>query len=84
MQEHEEEYQTLLKRGRELNIHQTVNAYFEESFSLEAEEAAVTKPDANLVSIDMQKHFVISTYVGPAEWWLRTKGLTHLTLWQDR
>jgi len=40
LQEHEEEYQTLLKRGRELNIHQTVIAFFEESFSLVEEETA--------------------------------------------
>ncbi len=28
LQEHEEEYQILLKRGRELNIHETVRAFF--------------------------------------------------------
>lgn len=72
LQEHEEEYQILLKRGRELNIHETVSAFFEESFSLGLEEIAGSKPDPHLVPIDMQKQFVISAYVGTAEWWLRT------------
>lgn len=72
LQEHEEEYQILLKRGRELNIHQTVSAFFEESFSLVVEETSVSKPDPNLVPLDMQKQFAISAYVGTAEWWLRT------------
>ncbi|MEK5337224.1 TetR/AcrR family transcriptional regulator [Bacillus sp. FSL M8-0166] len=72
LQEHEKEYQILLKRGRELNIHETVRAFFEESFSLGIEGGAGSKPDPHLVPIDMQKQFVISAYVGTAEWWLRT------------
>ncbi|OUZ08215.1 TetR/AcrR family transcriptional regulator [Bacillus pumilus] len=72
LQEHEKEYQILLKRGRELNIHETVRAFFEESFSLGKEGVAGSKPDSHLVPIDMQKQFVISAYVGTAEWWLRT------------
>ncbi|WP_244270765.1 TetR/AcrR family transcriptional regulator [Bacillus pumilus] len=72
LQEHEEEYQILWKRGRELNIHETVRAFFEESFSLGVEGVAGSKPDPHLVPIDMQKQFVISAYVGTAEWWLRT------------
>ncbi|MER3123772.1 TetR/AcrR family transcriptional regulator [Bacillus pumilus] len=71
LQEHEEEYQILLKRGRELNIRQTVRAFFEESFSLGVEEVAGSKPDSQLVPIDMQKQFVMSAYAGTAEWWLR-------------
>ncbi|MEK5009528.1 TetR/AcrR family transcriptional regulator [Bacillus sp. FSL K6-3312] len=72
LQEHEEEYQILLKRGRELNIHETVRAFFEESFSLGVKGVAASKLDPHLVPIDMQKQFVISAYVGTAEWWLRT------------
>nr|WP_253294442.1 TetR/AcrR family transcriptional regulator [Bacillus pumilus] len=72
LQEHEEEYQILLKRGRELNIHETVRAFFEESFSMGLEEIAGSKPHPHLVPIDMQQQFVISAYVGTAEWWLRT------------
>ncbi|WP_260980752.1 TetR/AcrR family transcriptional regulator [Bacillus pumilus] len=72
LQEHEKEYQILLKRGRELNIHETVRAFFEESISLGKEGVAGSKPDLHLVPIDMQKQFIISAYVGTAEWWLRT------------
>ncbi|WCL57611.1 TetR/AcrR family transcriptional regulator [Bacillus safensis] len=72
LQEHEKEYQILLKRGRELNIHETVRAFFEESFSLGKEGVAGSKPAPHIVPIDMQKQFVISAYVGTAEWWLRT------------
>ncbi|OYN64675.1 TetR/AcrR family transcriptional regulator [Bacillus safensis] len=72
LQEHEKEYQILLKRGRELNIHETVRAFFEESFSLGKEGVTGSKPDPHIVPIDMQKQFVISAYVGTAEWWLRT------------
>lgn len=31
LQEHEEEYQILLKRGRELNIHQTASAFLKKA-----------------------------------------------------
>ncbi|MFB7318520.1 TetR/AcrR family transcriptional regulator [Bacillus safensis] len=72
LQEHEEEYQILLKRGRELNIRQTVCAFFEDSFSLGAEEVADKKAARHLVPLDMQKQFVMSAYAGTAEWWLRT------------
>ncbi|KQU13220.1 TetR family transcriptional regulator [Bacillus sp. Leaf49] len=71
LQEHEEEYQILLKRGRELNIHQTASAFFEESFTLGLEEVTGSTPDPQHVPLEMQKQFVISAYVGTAEWWLR-------------
>ncbi|MBG9823080.1 TetR family transcriptional regulator [Bacillus safensis] len=72
LQEYEEEYQVLLKRGRALNIYQTASAFFDESFTLGLEGVAGSKSDTAHVPLDMQKQFVISAYVGTAEWWLRT------------
>ena len=72
LQEYEEEYQVLLKRGRALNIYQTASAFFDESFTLGLEGVAGSKSDTAHVPFDMQKQFVISAYVGTAEWWLRT------------
>ncbi|OLP67092.1 hypothetical protein BACPU_04550 [Bacillus pumilus] len=71
LQEHEEEYQILLNRGSELDIHQIASAFFEESFSLGLEEVADSTRRSHHVPLDMQKQFIISAYVGTAEWWLR-------------